>query len=427
MHTAREIYQAFTDYKATLSPWLKGESGDALQVLMVLRSRDHLHTVLQQHPTPNAHILQEIQTLDSQLQKQAPQVAALLDLKEYRKSFPKTSEQWWWSLDEQTTHRSNRYDWVFKGLTVGTWALILGLLGNISGKFLLGGAGVAGLSAVALSSLITLVKARNDLTDASRQGFEALLAKLLPDHWHEEAKFGSTALLASTLVAFWLALPLLSSRYDQRGQIAQDAGDLGTAEQNYNLAISLNPDNADAHYNLATLYEDIQLLDKAKTEYLIAMRGNFPEAYNNLARLYLQPPQPDPNKAAILLNQGIRLADEQQSFPEVKYSLYKNLGWARFQQAQYPEAKSALETAIRISNQPNAEHITNPGSAHCLLAQTLDEQKLPGAIQAWQQCCQLGDSGHPDESAWLLKARTRLETEGFNFNELCKPTATPIP
>jgi len=426
MATAREILQALSDYQAALTPWLEGRAGDGSQVLAVLKSRDVLHAALQQHPTPAVHILEEIQTLDSQLQQQAPQLGDLLPLKDYRKSFPKSAEQWWWSLDEQIVHRANRYDWVFKGLTVGAWALSLGLLVNITGRFLLGGAGVVGLSAVALSNLLTLIQARNDLSDASRQGFEKLLAKLMPSHWPEEAKFGSTVILASGLFAFWLALPNISSHYSQRGQLAQEEGNLGTAEQNYNLAISLNPDNVDAHYNLGTLYEDIQALDKAKTEYLIAMRGNVPQAYNNLARLYLQPPQPDANKATFLLNQGIKLADKQQSLPEVKYSLYKNMGWARFLQAQYPEAKAALTTAIAISQQPDVEHITNPGAAHCLLAQTLDAQKQPDSIPAWQRCCQLGDSGNPDENAWLLKARTRLETEGFNFNQSCTPTAAPL-
>jgi len=426
MDTANEIFQALTDYRAALSPRCKWESSDAQQVLSVLQSRDALYAALQQHPAPNVHDLEEIKELDRLLLELSPQMTALLNLKDYRKSFPKTSEQWWWSLDEQTIHRLNHYDWLFKGLTVVAWALSLGLLGNISGRFLLGGAGVVGLSAVALSNLLTLLKARSDLTDTGRQGFERLLARMLPSHWHEEAKFGSTALFASSLFIFWLALPNISKHYSQQGQLAQDVGNLGTATQNYNLAISLNPDNTDAHYNLATLYEDIQVLDKARTEYLIAMQGNFPEAYNNLARLYLQPPQPELNKATVLLNQGIKLADEQQSSPEVRYSLYKNVGWARFQQEQYSAAKSALETAIAISNEADAKHITNLGSAHCLLAQTLEEQKQPGSIQAWQRCCQLGDSGNPDEAAWLLKARTRLETKELNFNEICKPTAAPI-
>lgn len=422
MATAREILHALTSYQITLNSWLKGEACDAQHVLTILKSRDTLHAALNQHPTPDVHILETIQTLDSQLQEQASKMAQLLNLKDYRKSFPKPPEQWWWSLDKQV----NVSGWVIKGLTVGAWALSLGLLGNISGRFLLGGAGVVGLSAVALSSLLTVIKARNDLTDAGRQGFETLLAKLLPSHWHDNAKLGSTAVLAGGLFAFWLALPAISSRYNQQGQTAQSEGNLGTAEQNYTLAISLNPDNVDAHYNLGTLYEDIQELDKAKTQYLIAMRGNVPEAYNNLARIYLQPLKPELNKAVVLLNQGIQLADTQQSSAEVKYSLYKNMGWVRFQQTRYPEAKSALETAIAISNQPDANYITNPASAYCLQAQTLEAQTQSGSIQAWQRCCQLGNSSNPDEDTWLLQARTRLETEGFNFNQVCRPTAAPI-
>ena len=48
------------------------------------------------------------------------------------------------------------------------------------------------------------------------------------------------------------------------------------------------------------------------------------------------------------------MADQQQSYPEIKYSIYKNLGWARLQQTQYPESESALKTAVAISEQPDA-------------------------------------------------------------------------
>ncbi|MCG8366189.1 MAG: tetratricopeptide repeat protein [Pseudanabaenales cyanobacterium] len=425
--TVRAIRQALTEYQSALAPWLQEETVDAQKVLAVLKARDALHTALSQHPTPGIYTLEDIQGLDQQLKKQAARMADLLDFEAYRQSFPKASGQWWWSLDELGGDPRDRYDWLFKGLTIGGWTLSLALLVDISGRFLLGGAGVAGLSAVALSSLLTLIKARNDLSEASRQGFERVLAKFFPGYWHEKVKFASTTVLAAALFAFWLALPAISIRYNQRGQLAQIEGNLGAAEQNYNLAISLNPDNVNAHYNLGTLYEDIQELEKAETQYLIAIRGGLPEAYNNLARLYLQPPKPNLPKAIVLLNQGLKLADDQESFPEVLYTLYKNLGWARLQQARYSEAESALATAVAISEKPDAQYITHPASAHCLLAQTLDAQEQLGSIQAWQRCCQLGDSANPDEDAWLLQARDRLAKAGFDFNQSCQATAIAIP
>jgi tetratricopeptide (TPR) repeat protein len=206
-------------------------------------------------------------------------------------------------------------------------------------------------------------------------------------------------------------------------------GKLGSAEQSYNLAISLNPDNVAAHYNLGTLYEDIQEFDQAETQYLIAARGDFPEAYNNLARLYLQPSDNSVNKSLALLSQGLRLAEAQQSFPETRFSLYKNLGWALFQQAEYPFAADALEEAISIYEQlPSAEqeYVANPGSAYCLVAQVREAMGQTDVLPAWQRCCQLGDRSVPEENAWLTIASDRFETAGLEYKQVCHANALPL-
>ncbi len=186
---------------------------------------------------------------------------------------------------------------------------------------------------------------------------------------------------------------------------------MGTAEENYLRAIALNPDNVYAHYNLGNLYEDLQEFDKARSEYLIAVKGDVPEAYNNLARLFIQTKEYP--QAVALLQQGLLQAGKQNSFPEVKYNLFKNLGWARFQQGRDTEAQQALQAAIGIASNPEvAKYLENRGSAHCLLAQVLERQKKPSAIQQWQQCCQLGSTLNPDEDTWLHLAQKKLQEAG---------------
>lgn len=51
--------------------------------------------------------------------------------------------------------------------------------------------------------------------------------------------------------------------------------------------------------------------DKAKKEYLIAIEGNLPDAYNNLARLYLQEKK-YPHAAALLI-QAMNKQEKSQS------------------------------------------------------------------------------------------------------------------
>jgi len=57
----------------------------------------------------------------------------------------------------------------------------------------------------------------------------------------------------------------------------------------YRRAISLDPDNASAHYSLGTVHENFHNYDDAIVEYrsAIALDSRFLEAQNNVARLYL--------------------------------------------------------------------------------------------------------------------------------------------
>lgn len=422
---------ALVAYRKALAPLLQSQELGPQDALKILTARDDLKQSLSRSSVLSPYLLTEIQTLDSQLQKNAADLVKTLDLKAYRHSVPKATEQWWWYLDgtvkPSETHPS---DWAFKGATTLAWAISIGLLVTISGRFLLGGAGVAGLSAIAFSNLLTLIKAKSDLTDAGNEGAKRLFDGFkLTKPQRLRVRFGSTVLLASGLFAFWLALPSISREYNRRGQALQEEGKLGSAEPNYNRAISIDPDNLDAHYNLGTLYEDIQELEKAETQYLVAARGDFPEAYNNLARLYLQAPDNSVNKSLALLSQGFKLVEEQESFPETEFSLYKNLGWALLQQEEYPLAVSALDEAISIYEQlptVEQEYVINPGSAYCLIAQAREEIAKTDVLPAWQRCCQLGDRGTPEENAWLTMARERFDAEELNYQEICQTDALPL-
>lgn len=422
---------ALTAYREALTSALNGQGIEERDVLAVLNARDLLHRAIAQSPPPNVYQLNGIHTLDRQLKDHAATLVAHIDFAAYRDSFPKSSEQWWWFLDDVVkAPKKHPTDWAFKLATTLTWAISLGLLVNVSGRFLLGGAGVAGLSAVALSNLVTLLKARSDLTDAGNEGIEMLFERFkLSKPQKIRSRFGTTALLAGLLFAFWLALPKIARYYNSQGFKLHDEGKLGSAEQNYELAISLDPDNLDAHYNLGTLYEDLQELDKAETQYLNAVRGDFPEAYNNLARLYLQSPDNNVNKSLVLLGKGFDLADEQQIDPENQFSLYKNLGWALLQQEEYALAASVLDKAIAIYEQmpsDDQEYVNYSGSAYCLIAQAREATGQPDALPAWQRCCQLGDRSVPEENAWLRMASKRFDTEELNYEEICQTNALPL-
>ena len=55
------------------------------------------------------------------------------------------------------------------------------------------------------------------------------------------------------------------------------------------------------------------------------------------------------------------------------------------------------------------KYLKNQGSAHCLLAQVLERQKQPSALEQWQKCSDLGSTLNPDEDTWLHLANKKLK------------------
>ena len=380
------------------------------QALEILSARDALQNVLKTQEQVPVELLLQVMELDSNLKQKAHRITQVFNLAKFRESFPIYAQDWWWNLDTiESLHPWCQFDWLFKGLRVAVWTGNITLLVDIITRFASGVAGIAGAFAVVAPSLLTLLMARNELTEAGQKGFEKLIDYWkIPVYLREVAKLGSTLLLSGVLIIFWASAPKIFNFY---GMHKYSQGNIGTAEKNFLRAIALNADYWDAHYNLGNLYEDTNNIDKAFNHYQIAVRGQIPEAYNNLARLLIQ--KKEYPQAVALLNQGLLQAGKQNSFPEVKYNLFKNLGWARFEQGRDTEAQQALQTATGIASNPEvAKYLKNRGSAHCLLAQVLQRQKKPSAIQQWQQCCQLGSTLNPDEDTWLHLAQKKLQEAG---------------
>jgi len=255
----------------------------AQQVLEILVARDELQRVLTNEPSIPPNLLSQIHDLDAKLKGKADKINRVIALADYRESLPEPPQDWWWQLDSKNANL------LLKGLAVLTWTGSLGLLANISSRFLSGGVGVVGAAAIFFPSFLTMLQARSELTEAGQQRFENTLVQLgVPHQYREPIKFLTLLMLFGFLLGFWFLIPTISEIYNQQGLRSAKNGNLGTAQENYQRAIALDPDNVSAHYNLGNLYEDLQEFDKAKTEYLIAVQGNVPEAYNNLGRLFIQ-------------------------------------------------------------------------------------------------------------------------------------------
>ncbi|WP_414589959.1 tetratricopeptide repeat protein [Scytonema sp. PCC 10023] len=388
------------------------------EVLRVLNARDAVQAALKEQKSIPTCKLQKVIQLDTALRENAVLINKKIkpeQFTQWRESIQPSAEAWWWRLDSLAPpHPWDNLDWLWKLLYLAGWTANISLLVNIATRFLgSGGVGLFGAAAVTLPSILTLLQASSELTKAGEEGFEKLLEKLkIPKHYKQEVKLASTLAMSGILISFWFALPAISDIYNRNGLKNHDEKDLGAAEQNYQRATSLNADNVEAHYNLGNLYEDWQDWEKAKKQYQIAVAGGLPDAYNNLARLYIR--EKKYPEAASLLAKGLEITNTPDYKKlEVRYSLFKNLGWVRFSQARYTEAQEKLKVAIDIANRPEAQkYITNPGAAHCLLAQVLEKQKQSTAIKQWRKCADLGSILNPDEDTWLHLARGKLRKAG---------------
>jgi len=408
---------AIQSYDTALSKLTEVQGSPSLeQVLAVLNARNAVQNAIKTQGDVSLEYQQKIVTLDTILKQQAERICNTVDLTQWRASLDHPLEAWWWRLDaEAPPHKLDRIDWLWKGLTVMGWTANLSLLADIVTRFVSAGTGFAGIAAVTLPSILTLLKAKSELTKAGQEGFDDLLNRLrVPFYYHEEARLVSTGLLFLFLVGFRGLLPLFSDFYNQQGVEAYRAGYLASAEAKYEQALSLNPDNLKAYYNLAVVYEDLQEFDKARKQYQFAVKGDFIKAQNNLARLQIL--NKKPALAIPLLFKGLEQLEGEPL--RVRYNLLKNLGWAFIEDGRETEAESILQGAIQLAKTPEGlEQIGNRGSAHCLLAQSLQKQKRgEEAIEQWQYCCQHGSMFNLDEDRWLSLAHKELR----KVNKLCE-------
>ncbi|MDV2997538.1 MAG: hypothetical protein N4J56_007243 [Chroococcidiopsis sp. SAG 2025] len=379
------------------------------QILEVFTARDEVQAALADTTQTNGESLAAIAELDKKLKEHAVLVATIRKNSDWQNSFNPPKEAWWWSLepDKKPVKFWDRLDWFWSAVSLSSLTISLGLVGDISSRFLTGGPDTLGALAVSTQSILTLLTAGGALTVAGQEAYKRTLkSRNIPERFWHEISAGFSLLLLIGLLGLRLSLPQIATQYTKWGIGNFNERDWGSAEQNYQRAIKLNPDDALAHFHLGVLYEELQKLDLARTEYQIAAQDNIPDAINNLSRLYILNKN-YPAAVNLLLK---ALADEQKLklSAETKYALLKNLGWARLMQGHYPDAEVKLQDAIDL--QKSAKITKNIAAPHCLLAQVMEAQKdKKGALKEWEACNQYADiASSTDEDGWVITAQKRL-------------------
>jgi tetratricopeptide (TPR) repeat protein len=398
-------------FRSTLRPrsfvllwWLVVLSPSPEEILNVLVARNTVRTVLTDIERIPRKKLLLVTELDERLKQQADTITRIIPLAEWRTSFHLHPETWWWFF-EPPLHPLDRLDWLWNAVTVAFLVPSLSLVVDISSRFLSAEPGFIGSFAIVTQSVLTLLTAGSTLTEAGQRAVEKVFSRLkIPAHWRQEGKLTVSGLLFLGLLGFRGCLPQISGYYNQQGLENYVAGEWSSAMSDYERALSLDPDNAKAHYNLGRLYEDLQEFEKARTQYRLAAQGDLIAGYNDLARLYIR--EQKFSEAASLLLYGLEKVEQDD---ELKYALWKNLGWARLKQKRYAEAETYLTEAINLENIP-AFQDSRPAAARCLFARVLEEKSDErSALREWEACLAYANPTIPEEDTWINMARQRID------------------
>lgn len=408
------------DYAAALAAWESAVAAPA--ALRLLAARDAVAFAFERHAAPSADAVVAVAALDRQLRATLPAAhrVAAAELADWRESRLPPASAWWWP---PTPAGETTRDLLWTLVTTLVIAGAVALTADVARRFLGPGLDFPG-AFVTVVLIILVLFAANALTQRGRRamgrvvsvfgvdadvaddllkliqrGVDRALPRLGVRRGGEQGARLALA-LAALLLIFGISrlLPLLADYYNNRGVAQQRSGALTSARASYQRAISLRPDAAAPHYNLATAHEDSLDWDAAIQEYGLAVQADarLYAAYNNLARLYLLR-QDDPASALLLLGRAFA---QQPAEAATQYTLYKNRGWAQLRLQLTGLAAADLHRALAF--QPDG------AGAHCLLAQTLEAQgDAAAALPHWESCVAYGDAENV-EAEFLAQARERL-------------------
>jgi tetratricopeptide (TPR) repeat protein len=396
--------EAIESYQAALetleNPPQREEDDAESKVFSALIARDKVAHVLADPRDITPEELKRLAELDERLESRVSTINPRIKpttLATWLKTVQPAENAWWWSLFKS---KPNPLWGIFAGLCItGS----LSITAEISRRFLSVGPDFLGVFSTLLQGLLALL-AGSTFTEVGREWIERVLSHLgTAWKFQPQWKTGLALAVLFVVLALRFSLPTIARFYNEHGVRLQRNGQVTRAIESYRRAIRLNPDSVQAHYNLATAYEDVLSYNLAITEYQTAIGGDdkFYAAINNLARLYILRRKDDASALELLKRAfKIELKVDPPKKNFVQYSFYKNRGWAYFGLKYYGLAEADLRQAIARR--------FDGAAAHCLLAQVLEAQKK-GATEEWEACIAYASGEEDVEESWLGLAKERLK------------------
>ena len=156
--------------------------------------------------------------------------------------------------------------------------------------------------------------------------------------FHKTGQFQEALAAINRLIKTYDKDPFL---YNIKGSCLCETGDLSASIESFEKAILLNPDYAEALYNLGVAYQKLDQPDMAIETYkkAIAIQHAYPTAHHNLGIIYFQKDQ---------MNSAIKSFEWAIAYSPNYSEAIRNLGSALQKINQFVEAKKQFEKVISL-------------------------------------------------------------------------------
>jgi tetratricopeptide (TPR) repeat protein len=249
-----------------------------------LTARDHVAAGVANGAALSLGDLTTLRRADDELVRLTSKVVPLLQhlLPIWRQSALPAADRWWWRLDEAAAQRAESANLtLIAGLLI---TLALGLLTTIAARFW---SGSTDATSIVTNGLLAAI-AGGALTSFGRTVTDAVLLGVgVPRHWLSRAKLVVALAVVFGAVGFWKSLPRISASYTKAGSEHRANKRHTEALADLERAVALDPDSAEAHYQLGGAHADLHNYDKARTGLAraIELDANHVRATLDLARI----------------------------------------------------------------------------------------------------------------------------------------------
>ncbi len=193
------------------------------QIVEVLISRDVVQSAIADKTQPNpGYLIKKVKELDKRLKQHTESTNWTKSLIDLQSIFNPPKKDWWWLLDPITPKPwRDRYDWLWRFLSLAFLTASLSLVVDISTRFVSGGTDTGGVFAVIIPSVLTLLAGGGALTKTGQEAIEYILISLkINKNLWDEAIFVVSFVLLGFLILFHYSLPCIANYYKNLGDTA---------------------------------------------------------------------------------------------------------------------------------------------------------------------------------------------------------------